>query len=154
MNLSDLLGVASPRWMNHPDRNCNNPAEADKWFPGKIADGYQAARNATELCEGCPVLLQCRAYAVADSSLDGIWGGTTPGDRVRLRSGKPMADRRVGYGHLARRPMVENPNRKLSPDWARRPVKECVACHRMTRIHARGMCSTCSKRTRREEDAA
>lgn len=46
----------------------------------------EPARAARQVCAGCPVLAQCRAVAVADPSLHGIWGGTSPEERERLRA--------------------------------------------------------------------
>ena len=37
-------------------------------------------------CDRCPVIDPCRAYAVADDTLVGIWGGTTEHQRDQLRS--------------------------------------------------------------------
>lgn len=41
--------------------------------------------TALEACRACPVVDPCRAYALADPSLYGVWGGTTEADRDRLR---------------------------------------------------------------------
>ncbi|MHB1598796.1 MAG: WhiB family transcriptional regulator [Acidimicrobiales bacterium] len=46
----------------------------------------EPAKAAREICARCPVVEQCRAVAVADASLHGIWGGTSPEERERLRS--------------------------------------------------------------------
>jgi WhiB family transcriptional regulator, redox-sensing transcriptional regulator len=53
------------------------------WFPAKGAS-LQPARR---ICRRCPVREQCVQHAIADPSLrDGIWGGTTPKMRSRLRA--------------------------------------------------------------------
>ena len=51
----------------------------DLWFPDK--GGSQTP--AKTVCGTCPVRAQC--LAVADSSLDGVWGGTSVKDRQALR---------------------------------------------------------------------
>lgn len=56
---------------------------AVSWFP---ALGEPAA-PAKAICGTCPVLSDCRAYALADPSLVGVWGATTPAERRQLRHG-------------------------------------------------------------------
>ena len=51
------------------------------WFPTRGDDTSQAKA----ICAGCPVLAECRAYALATPGLLGIWGGTTGQDRRRAR---------------------------------------------------------------------
>jgi len=53
------------------------------WFPA-VSHGPTHARRAENLCDGCPVLLACYRWGLCHEA-DGIWGGTTPGDRRRLR---------------------------------------------------------------------
>lgn len=45
---------------------------------------YETA-TARRICRGCPVRQQCLDTALADSSLTGVWGGTTPEERRILR---------------------------------------------------------------------
>lgn len=40
---------------------------------------------AKRICARCPVRAECLRYALTDPELDGIWGGTTPRERQRLR---------------------------------------------------------------------
>ncbi|MDF3310658.1 WhiB family transcriptional regulator [Rhodococcus sp. T2V] len=37
--------------------------------------------HAKRICSGCPVLAECRQYAVDASEPHGIWGGLTPRER-------------------------------------------------------------------------
>lgn len=54
---------------------------------------------AKALCAICPILTECREYALGkDDGLDGIWGGTLPAERKQLRR-----DLRNRYGRLALR---------------------------------------------------
>ncbi|MEU8362352.1 WhiB family transcriptional regulator [Nonomuraea sp. NPDC048882] len=52
---------------------------------------YQPAsanvRAAKTICQGCPVVADCLAWALANPQLasDGIWGGTTPIERAAIR---------------------------------------------------------------------
>lgn len=82
----DFLHIQQPEWMDDPNRPCawGTP---DAWFPGvgMRPGGLTHAQYAANLCDGCSVLEECRAYAVADPELDGIWGGLTPDQRRRAR---------------------------------------------------------------------
>ncbi|MGW5407240.1 WhiB family transcriptional regulator [Streptomyces spiralis] len=33
------------------------------------------------MCRRCPVLRECRAFALRNSEYDGVWGGMTAGER-------------------------------------------------------------------------
>jgi len=55
----------------------------DFWFPeGKGAQGHQAKR----ICHDCPVTASCLEYAMRTNQTEGIWGGTSPIQRERMRS--------------------------------------------------------------------
>lgn len=41
---------------------------------------------AKRICHQCPVKQPCRDYALADPKLNGIWGGTTYRDRLKIRN--------------------------------------------------------------------
>lgn len=43
------------------------------------------AASAKAICAACPVRTPCLAYALADPSVGGIWGGTTERERARRR---------------------------------------------------------------------
>jgi WhiB family redox-sensing transcriptional regulator len=71
-------------------------ADPDLFFPvsgtGKAA--AQAAR-ACQVCAGCPVRRQCLQFAVETGEMEGIWGGTTPDERIRARRKAVGARRRA-----------------------------------------------------------
>lgn len=78
-------------WMTDPHRNCAIPTEftpqevgviADQWFPTEAGE----AKNATHLCRNCPVIRQCFLFAIQNPEVEGIWGGTTTGQRNKLRA--------------------------------------------------------------------
>lgn len=60
--------------------------DPDVFFPVAVgtASAKQVAR-ALRICDGCSVRQQCLDFAVRSGEKDGIWGGTTPEDRVRTR---------------------------------------------------------------------
>jgi len=56
--------------------------------PGK--GEHASAKTATRICQLCPVRTQCLDYALSGADTwggiaTGIWGGTTPQQRDRLR---------------------------------------------------------------------
>jgi WhiB family transcriptional regulator, redox-sensing transcriptional regulator len=59
-------------------------ADPDLFFP--IATGAGAMRQITQaqrICAGCGVRQQCLEFAMQTGEVHGIWGGTTPEERVR-----------------------------------------------------------------------
>lgn len=60
------------------DAKCS-PSTGDIFFSTtKFDQNY-----AKQLCSGCPVLLECRAWAL-DHKPEGVWGGTTEDERNSL----------------------------------------------------------------------
>ncbi len=74
-------------------------ADPDLFFP--IATGTAAAvrqiSKAQRICAGCQVRKQCLDFAMRSGETHGIWGGTTPEERtrVRRRRTRPRRVRRV-----------------------------------------------------------
>jgi WhiB family redox-sensing transcriptional regulator len=61
-------------------------ADPDLFFP--IATGVVAAKQVTKaqrICADCRVQKQCLDFAMKTGEVHGIWGGTTPEDRIRVR---------------------------------------------------------------------
>jgi WhiB family transcriptional regulator, redox-sensing transcriptional regulator len=61
-------------------------ADPELFFP--IASGVLAAsqlRKAQRICEGCGVRQQCLDFAMRNGEMNGVWGGTTPEERIRTR---------------------------------------------------------------------
>jgi WhiB family transcriptional regulator, redox-sensing transcriptional regulator len=59
-------------------------ADPDLFFPvaaGTVASGQVA--QALRICAACPVRRQCLDFAMRTRELAGIWGGTTPEQRIR-----------------------------------------------------------------------
>lgn len=48
-------------------------------------DDLEGMRRAQEICASCPVREPCLEFALATNQSLGIWGGTTPNERRRLR---------------------------------------------------------------------
>lgn len=50
-------------------------------------------RDAKRICSGCPVLYECREYALARPQLGdcGVWGGLNGAERARIRRARRRA---------------------------------------------------------------
>lgn len=64
-------------------------ADPELWFPE--LEKSPSAELAMRICRTCPAQFQCLRWALDNPSISqfGIWGGTTPGDRDRMRSREP-----------------------------------------------------------------
>jgi WhiB family redox-sensing transcriptional regulator len=61
-------------------------ADPDLFFP--VATGaaaHKEAARAQRVCAGCQVRQECLDFAMRHGETDGIWGGTTPDERLRAR---------------------------------------------------------------------
>jgi hypothetical protein len=75
-----LEPAESPEWME--EAACKGSHPGISWFPERGS----TPREPLEICAECPVRQNCLDYAMADETLVGIWGGTTSGERKRMRS--------------------------------------------------------------------
>ena len=76
-----------------PDAFFPEESELEYKGPGgtkymKLVSVYQHEKEAKALCFRCPYRMRCLEYAINDSSLQGIWGGTTERQRRTIRSEK------------------------------------------------------------------
>jgi WhiB family redox-sensing transcriptional regulator len=55
---------------------------------GEKAENMMKIVAAREICGRCPVKVECLRYAVDNCIGTGIWAGTTPNQRKRLRHGR------------------------------------------------------------------
>ncbi len=61
-------------------------ADPDLFFP--VATGTVAAREmskAQRICARCRVRQECLDFAMRTGEMHGVWGGTTPEERLRAR---------------------------------------------------------------------
>lgn len=83
---------ANPDWGNWPawlDTATEEPSckgrDTNLFFPPRSTKGETTRRiaEAKAICGTCPLIDQCRSWALAQSpeKLDGIWGGTTHSER-------------------------------------------------------------------------
>ena len=69
--------------------------DPDLFYP--VATGVVGARQAGEaqqICARCRVRRECLEFAINSYETHGVWGGTTPEERVRLRRQRSDARRR------------------------------------------------------------
>lgn len=69
-------------WME--DARCRE-ALGDFWFPDKGQGDVRTTRMAKAICHDCPVAAACLDYALRTGEEWGIYAGTTPTERRRLR---------------------------------------------------------------------
>jgi WhiB family redox-sensing transcriptional regulator len=81
--LLELIQMGRPAWMR--DSLCREHPEVDFVPP----DGGSTV-EAKRVCRQCLVVDRCKEFALNQpAALDGVWGGTTPDDRARLRALEP-----------------------------------------------------------------
>ena len=67
-------------------------AAAGLFFPDGYQPGYwEQVAEVKAICSGCPVRVQCRAWALAHPAERGVWGGLTEADRRKLRKARRTA---------------------------------------------------------------
>lgn len=52
---------------------------------------------AKQICQGCPVRVQCQAWAVDHHELAGVWGGLSESDREYIWTGRRRQRYRRSY---------------------------------------------------------
>jgi len=60
-------------------------ADPELFFPvGEAGPSGLQIGQAKQICHACPVTGTCLAWALRNSVTDGIWGGSTQGERLAL----------------------------------------------------------------------
>jgi hypothetical protein len=75
-----------------PGLPCQDPATMAWWHaPQKdLGTTDEDAERAKQLCQPCPVRVQCRQHAIDNREHFGVWGGTLPHERGFRTSGEPV----------------------------------------------------------------
>lgn len=89
-SLSEVLGIdaQATEWMR--DGLCAQ-TDPDAFHP----DEHGSVEPAKAVCAVCPVLAECRAYALKTGQRFGVWGGLSARERQQIRSGAITVDRLV-----------------------------------------------------------
>jgi WhiB family redox-sensing transcriptional regulator len=84
-SLSELLGIdaQATEWMQ--DAVCAQ-TDPDAFHP----DMGVSVEPAKAVCAGCPVLAECRAYALETGQRFGVWGGLSANERQKIRNSNPI----------------------------------------------------------------
>jgi WhiB family redox-sensing transcriptional regulator len=77
--------TADPSWWRR-QASCRG-AGPDLFFPAK----GEPASEAKEVCQTCPVALQCLDYAIASGEETGIWGGMSERQRREVARARRIA---------------------------------------------------------------
>jgi WhiB family redox-sensing transcriptional regulator len=64
-------------------RGACRASDPELFFP--LTQSAEHEARAKAVCERCPVLKECRAYAIQEGEPEGIWGGLTVKERRSLR---------------------------------------------------------------------
>lgn len=84
--------IDMPNFSDQGDPLCAQ-TDPELFFPVEVTqDGfyinhstYYSEKTAKKICEECPYKIRCRDYALENPDLLGIWGGTSDGERKKLR---------------------------------------------------------------------
>jgi WhiB family redox-sensing transcriptional regulator len=82
------IGDVPPVVLERRPAACARPGIDPRWFEpswGEGADKWHGMDKARAICQGCPVLFECRTWAIGVKGLEGMWGATTPEERKQLR---------------------------------------------------------------------
>jgi WhiB family redox-sensing transcriptional regulator len=74
-------------------------ADPDLFFP--VAAGAAASPQvslALRICDDCPVKRECLDFAMRTREQAGIWGGTTPEERIRVLRARHRRPARRAWG--------------------------------------------------------
>ncbi len=86
--LHAIEGMLTIDWM---DRAACRRSDPDIFFPPGWEEGNLAiVADAKAVCAGCAVRPACLEWAVTTGQAEGVWGGSTPEERRRLRSVKQV----------------------------------------------------------------
>lgn len=80
-------------WQDHAACSSEDP---DLWFPIGADHAVSQTKRAKRVCYRCPVMPECRTYALTHHERHGVWGGLTERERediLRARTHRPAAAR-------------------------------------------------------------
>lgn len=76
-----VIRIQRPDWIEQGACRGGDPKVIAMFF----TSGGHGANRAKAMCADCPVINECRSYALDRPEMTGVWGGTTETDRDRLR---------------------------------------------------------------------
>jgi WhiB family redox-sensing transcriptional regulator len=76
----NMLSIHIPEDPWREGAACADVADVDFF-----SDDAASVLRAKAICASCPVLDDCLSFAIETNQSDGVWGATTPAERVKLR---------------------------------------------------------------------
>lgn len=73
-----IIRIERPAW--HADAACAGQGH-QRWLPPQ----GKSTNDARQVCAECPARVPCLEEALADPTLEGVWGGTSEHERDRMR---------------------------------------------------------------------
>jgi WhiB family transcriptional regulator, redox-sensing transcriptional regulator len=95
--LSRLPGPVADLWEWQLEGACRSADPEAFFHPEGERGPARRARDATAvaICQGCPVLAECRSHALAVREPYGVWGGLTEDDRETIYAASKDTPSRV-----------------------------------------------------------
>ena len=81
LNHMPMFNISPPSWME--DALCQEVGVEVFFPPDDKPVSRDFYRQAKRICDNCPVKKQCLDFGISDQY--GVWGGTTPQERVKIR---------------------------------------------------------------------
>ncbi len=91
--------------LEEEDFNVGCKSYPDAWFADMREEPKEwnhLREMAIDICNDCPLQTMCGLYAIEDTEVEGIWGGTTPADRMKIRAGRKKLPIQGTANHLER----------------------------------------------------
>lgn len=100
-NVRKTMTTVTGRAINWRSAGACLNADPDLFFPISMTGrAMEQIAKAKSICAQCAVRRQCLEFAVAHDPIYGIWGGTTPEDRQRMRRREQRAARAAARAAL------------------------------------------------------
>lgn len=108
-----------PRWRQ---RAACRRVDPETMYPTEKSQA--AIGQAKAICARCPVQLECRTWAITIRDGWGVWGGLTPLERARHRSGQPVQTCNTCRQSFVDRKKTRCPNCRSHPSRSNANVAE------------------------------
>lgn len=79
------LALERPEWQSRGLCNTGDAALVTVMVPSATRNPAVHYERAKRVCANCTVTSECLDYALKFKGLAGVWGGTTPAERARIR---------------------------------------------------------------------
>ncbi|MFC9358287.1 WhiB family transcriptional regulator [Rhodococcus sp. NPDC057014] len=111
------IGAPAEEWDWQLQARCRNMDTNTLFHLDGDGRGEQVRREAAakSICTQCPVIGECRRYALNANETFGVWGGTTERDRRANRTGP---DRIVPAAEEIHSVRLPSPGRRPDTRWA------------------------------------